>query len=209
MNFSQRGFILLIVLSVASLVAGCISPNTSSALTPADIPTVTVTQVQTVPASAPQITIPVSNDMAAKRAALTPAAPVMTTKPATQNCTPVANATIMVYLVTSAGETQIAQCITDTSGKFSFAPADQNSTTYRFRLVVTSSGILLGQNDSNTITIDENAMGNQMFSYTLFWCPSAGKAQNRGTFAVSGRSTAKDQAPPPVNNYGINDEGVK
>lgn len=202
MNAQKTTAILLILLILEMLPAGCTSQNS-------DVPAVG-TQKQMVTTPVFLTTSTTSSDALARKMERTIVVPVSTTQATAENCSPVANATIGSYLVTSAGETKIAESVTDSDGSFSFtATSEQHAASYRFKLIIAAPGILLGPGETNILVFDENAADGPVYSYTLLWCPSQEKAQNRGSFAVSGKSDAKFRALVPVNNYGINDEGIK
>ena len=122
------------------------------------------------------------------------AVPVATETTPVTTCIPVVNATVIVKQVGSSGETQIAQSITDENGVFSFTVLPSKTqtevTSYTFNFYITAPGYTLEEGASNKITTEVSVSDGPHYEFVLCWQKSTGKTQNRGTFAVSGRSTA-------------------
>jgi PKD repeat protein len=106
-------------------------------------------------------------------------------------CTPIAGADIIVTLARSPRETQIAQTTTDSTGIFSFTVPPQNTRrpplTYIFNFYITAPAYTV---TSNKITTVANVSDGPDYSYALCFVQGPGKAQGKGSFAVSGKSAA-------------------
>jgi hypothetical protein len=106
---------------------------------------------------------------------------------------PVAGTQVDVKL--AASNTQVAQCVTDKNGEFTF----DIDAVFRGMvipekikidlLITTSTAYELVVDATNQITAEVEKSSGPAYTFILWWLTDTSKGQNKGCFAVSGKSS--------------------